>query len=210
VNIAARGSNGTPAIPTSRYSIHDNLVDSIAKLGGDGIAMQSLQDVVDIQWRHNTFLNGLQGSGSNSCISFDGAPGVRSVWDSNICGHGDYGVKGANASDGVTSLNAFAPGAMFTNNAIVLGAGQQCGTYPATTSCTSTLPASGTSGRGADLAKVTAATAGVVLPGAMAIARSIARPAQLKYQRPAPRAACQSAATRPLDAAKCDVPLRVQ
>lgn len=198
-NISALGSNGTPAIPAARMSIHGNVVDSVGKFGGDGIAIQNLGGTADIQYRANTFLNGLQGFGSNQALSFDGGPAIRLVVDSNVIGHGTYGVKGSGTGDGVSTLTKWAPGALFTNNAIVAG----CGTYPATNSCPSSAPT-----LSSELAKLNAAIAGVVVVDPLSLRPKAIPRGALRIQRPAPKPECQSAAKNPLVAAKCDVPLK--
>jgi hypothetical protein len=64
------------ARPPSRRALRDprEPPDSIARFGGDGIAIQNLGGTTDIQYRANTFLNGLEGFYSNQALSFDGSP----------------------------------------------------------------------------------------------------------------------------------------
>jgi hypothetical protein len=202
-NISGRGTAGPVTNASSRFSIHDNLIDSVGKHGGDGIAIQSLNDVTDSRYERNTFRNGLQGSYSNQAISFDGTPAVRFHADSNVIGHGAYGVKGAGQGDGVTTLNAFAPGASFTYNAIVGG----CGSYPATNTCPTTL--SGVmAGIGANLARITTMTAGVVVTDPAMLRPRVPRASETGWR--ASPDVCHRAGASPLAAAKCDVPLKRQ
>lgn len=205
-NISGRGTAGPTTYPSSRFSIHHNYVDDLAKNGGDGIAVQSLNDVTDEVYRSNTFLNGLQGFPSNMAISLDGTPAVRPIIDSTIFGHGAYGVKGSGGGDGISSLNLFMPGVKFTNNAIVSPpSGGACTNYPATTVC----PGS-TSGllMGVSLSFIQSKTAGVVVLDPLSLRRSAPRRGQLKYGIPTTDPKCHQAAKYPLDALKCDVPLK--
>jgi hypothetical protein len=81
---------------------------------------------------HNTFINS---GASQAAVSMDG-PGLGAVR------HGrehplsrDYGLFGSGSSDGISSLNIYAPGYEFLNNAIIDGArrGAAARRYPATT-----------------------------------------------------------------------------
>jgi hypothetical protein len=204
-NISGRGTAGVTALPSSRFSIHDNYVDSLAKYGGQGIAMQSLNDINKENYTRNTFMNGLQGLPSNQAISFDGPAAVEAVWDGNIMGRGTYGVKGSGTADGMSTLNTYAPGSIFNRNAIVGGGG--CTQYPAGNSCPSTAPAS-TSTTGADVTLLNQLTATVVVTDTLSRRRSTPRQSQLKYKyHPSPER-CHTINHGALENLKCDVPLK--
>ena len=160
VNVAGHGTAGAVLFPVARLSIHDNLFDQIGYYGGTGVAIQLLNDVRDPQLRRNTFLNGVGGLASVKGMSFDQLPTQRLVMDANVLGHGQYGIKGSGTGDGIGTLDVFAPGYVFTGNAIVGGGG--CTQYPATTTCPSTPPAPSAT-LGHDAAKLDAMTAGVVV-----------------------------------------------
>ena len=147
------------AVPAARITITDNIVEPFNGLG-DGIPVQLLSGTVDVVVAHNSF-----GSTGNMAVSFDGSAGTRTVIHSNILPHGWYGVKGSGSATGTASLNVYAPGGVFSYDAMV---GGNCAYYPSTTLCPSTVPTSpgpGYDGRaiGADRTKVTAATAKTIV-----------------------------------------------
>lgn len=165
INLAANPQGG---IPATRFYFTDNVWQTLctAPFSGDGIPTQLLQALSDVIIEHQTW--------ANSCLNtmtFDGGQTARLVYRSNIVPHGQYGVKGANASDGTSSLNMWAPGAVFTADAIV--GGGSCTQYPAGNICPASIPSApplGADGRpmGADLAKIAAITAGVDVPSGLA------------------------------------------
>jgi hypothetical protein len=115
-----------------------------------GTCFQYLGPLSDIVILHNT----CQGAGS-AVVVFDASANVpRAVLSGNVLQHGNYGVKGANAQEGTTSITKYLPGGLFESN-IVYPA--QCSLYPAGTLCAlpSVLPL-GSDGTaiGADATKV--------------------------------------------------------
>lgn len=120
-NIAANPS-GAPAVPAARFVITDNIMENVgnAPYTGDGRPFQFLGGLADMVVMHNTIVSA---SGGNSAIiSFGQLPTVqRLVVHSNVLHHGSYGVKGAGFGEGTATLNAYASGALFTNNAIANG-----------------------------------------------------------------------------------------
>ena len=115
-------------------------------------------------------------------------------------GHGNYGVKGAGTSDGSATLNKYAPGAIFTQNAIV--GGGSCTQYPAGNTCPTTMSGATV---GADMAKVLAATRGAVVVDALSARRRVPRPGELTTPwKPSPPE-CQKIGTVP---AYCDRPIQ--
>jgi hypothetical protein len=160
-NIAAN-PGWAPAVPAARISIYDNTIDNLGNglWGGQGIPLQMLGATQDVIFAHNSWSNA-----GNQAISFDGQPSTRTVIHSNIIPSGIYGVHGSGTGTGVSALNTYAPGSLFAYDMIV---GGDCASYPATTQCPSNIPSSpglGYDGRpiGADVAKVNAATAGVIV-----------------------------------------------
>ena len=109
---------------------------------------------------HNSFSNA-----GNQAVSFDVAPTTRTVVHSNILPSGGYGVKGSGTGTGTSTINTYMPGGVFAYVAMI---GADCSQYPATTVCPSSIPSSpglGYDGRtiGPDVAKVNAATTGVIV-----------------------------------------------
>lgn len=161
VNLAANPQGG---IPATRFFFTDNSFDgcNVAPFKGDGITRQYLGNLSDVIFEHNTFSNC---NVTATSVSFDGGQVARLVDRSNIFPHGPYGVKGSGTADGSGTLAAYAPGAVFTFNAIFAGGGN-CSQYPATNVCPLTAPATpglGADGRpiGADMARIAQMTAGV-------------------------------------------------
>jgi hypothetical protein len=170
--ISGTGSNPNAVIIAARITITDNVVDGInagaVSQGGEGKLFTLLGGVQDLIVAHNTFNN--VGS-QNSFITFgDPNSAVRLAVHSNIGWRGEYGVKGTSMSSGTPSLTLAAPGALFSHNLLLATSWSypySC-TYPATTTCATSLPATLPSGWdarviGADTAAVTAATAGAVV-----------------------------------------------
>ena len=125
-NLAGNPS-GAPAVPAARFVITDNIVENVGTgmYGGDGRTFQ-LTGVSDVVLMHNTVVSA---SGSNPAAIYFGSGGnSRVVVHSNVLHYGYAGVKGDGTTDGTASLNAYASGALYTNNAMVYGGGAS--TYP--------------------------------------------------------------------------------
>jgi hypothetical protein len=175
LNVSGHGSNSTPVIVSSRFTIYQNVIRNVntTDCNATGIAVQVLSEMTDLNLAQNTILN--SGS-SNTLITFDGTPTVRLVVRNNVGYHGSYGVKGAGTNDGATTLAKFAPGSVFTGNAIINGG--NCTQYPAGNTCPTTVP----SAPGADVAAVQARVANVVVADPSLLRPRVARPDQLKYK----------------------------
>jgi uncharacterized protein YjdB len=161
INIAANPSTNA-AVPAARISIYDNTIDNLgnAPYIGDGVPLQILGATSDVLVAHNSWSNA-----GNQAISFDGGATTRTVIHSNIIPSGLYGVKGSGMASGMSTLNYYTPGGVFSYDVIP---GTDCAYYPATTSCPSSIPSSpglGYDARaiGADMSKVNAATSGVIV-----------------------------------------------
>jgi hypothetical protein len=111
-----------------RILIRDNLFEDIdqKKWKGDGRLFQLLNGAQEVTIDHNTVV----GNNINMMIMFDGAPTLKFVYRNNIALHGESGVLGSGKGIGTSSLNYYAPGAVFTNNVLVGGAAK-AGAYPA-------------------------------------------------------------------------------
>lgn len=161
-NVAANPGY-SPAVPAARIAIHDNIIENlgISPYTGQGIPLQVLGAVADLLVAHNSFTNA-----GNQAISFDVAPTIRAAIHSNIIPSGGYGVKGSGTGTGTSTITTYMPGGVFAYDAMI---GATCSQYPATTICPTSFPTSspglGYDGRaiGPDVAKVNAATAGVIV-----------------------------------------------
>ena len=127
-NIAANPAT-YPAVPAARFVITDNVVDNvnIGPYTAEGRLFQLLAGLSDVVLMHNTMVSA--NGGSASTMVFDTPATTRLVIHSNILHHGGYGVKGSSTTEGTLSLAKFAPGYLYSNNAMIAG-GTASG-YPA-------------------------------------------------------------------------------
>ena len=127
-NIAARGSTA-PAVPAARFVVTDNVIENVGvgQFLGDGRTFQLLPGLSDVVLMHNTVVSG--GGFNPASIYLAGGGISRLVVHSNVLHHGKAGVKGDSRSEGISSLNTYAPGALYTNNAMAYGGATT--TYPA-------------------------------------------------------------------------------
>jgi len=130
-NLSGLGSSPAKVVPAARFTISNNIVEgvNVGPFAGDGIVFQILNGLADAIITHNTVLN--QRS-PQSTVVFDGPPLQRLVMHSNVFFHGVYGVHGGGGGIGNTSLQRYAPNAVFRRNAIV---GANCADYPPSTIC---------------------------------------------------------------------------
>jgi Right handed beta helix region len=127
-NIAANPAT-YPAVSAARFVITDNVVDNV-NVGpyiAEGRLFQFLAGLSDVVVMHNTMASA--NGGSSGTVVFDVPSTARLVMHSNILHHGVYGVKGSSTTEGTISLAKFAPGYLYTNNAMIAG-GTASG-YPA-------------------------------------------------------------------------------
>jgi hypothetical protein len=163
--ISIAGDVQGPSLITSRITMQDNLIDSlnVGTFTADGVPLMLLEKATDVSISHLTATNA--GGGGMNAILFDGAPTVRLAVSASVLQRNAYGIKGSGTSDGIGTLDVYAPGAYFVSNAII---GGNCGSYPATTICPSsmltTFPLAG-DGKliGADLLRIANLTRGAVV-----------------------------------------------
>lgn len=145
LNIAAHpGSN--PSGTSTRFTIYDNVWQNLSTVANQGICFQILDNVVDMALMHNTCSNA-----TLKAVSFDGAPGVRTVFDNMFMYSGQYGVHGSGAGVGTGTINKWVigGGGIWNRNVVVTTDG--CGSYAGTsTTCSAPFPP----GVGADTSKV--------------------------------------------------------
>ncbi|MCW5977378.1 MAG: DUF2341 domain-containing protein [Bryobacteraceae bacterium] len=127
VNILGKDYNGSLQGITRRITFRDNVFDDIDNKNwpGEGRMVQLLTAPEDITFEHNTFNSGAL----HSAIMFDGQPTVRFVFRNNLMFHGTNGVFGSGKAIGTGTLNYYAPGYVFTKNAL-WGAASKAGAYP--------------------------------------------------------------------------------
>ena len=179
LNMLASDSPNTSQ-PLQRAVVHDNLFDDInpATWGGQGRAYQFVNGQgggISVKVDHNTTT-----TDDNAALTVGDSPGygMGFVFTNNIVPHGSYGFFGSSQSEGTSSLAYYLQSYTATNNAIV--AGGTPSKYPAgnffpstmgdvgfasdwSLTATSMYRGAGTDGKdlGADIAVLTAATAGV-------------------------------------------------
>jgi hypothetical protein len=171
-----------PATHAARFLVEHNLIDGVNVPGfaGTGRTFSLFQDVADVTIRHNTVPQT-----TNSAITFDGLPGQpaqRLVVRDNLMAGGAYGLIGSGTGIGTLTLERWAPGAVFLGNVLTTdypsefppgnfypvppaGVGfvsLSDGDYRLAPTSPYRGKASDGTDPGADLAALTAATAGVV------------------------------------------------
>jgi hypothetical protein len=164
-NLAAHPET-SPVVPAARFTIHDNVADSVnvAQYNGSGNELQVLGDVADLIFAHNA----ITAPSGNSATMFDGYPNTRFVLHSNVQSTGAYCYFGSSKGGGAGALAFYAPAGLIANNVLVGspsgGCGQSIPTNLQLATWPTTLPI-GYDGRvvGPDLVKVTDATMGAVV-----------------------------------------------
>jgi len=138
-NIAGNPAT-TPAVPAARFVITDNVIENVGSSPyvGEGRTFQLLGGgLSDVVVMHNTVTSG---GGTNPTTVYFGSSGNNKlVMHSNILMHGNYGLKGDATGEGTASLQTFAAGYLFTNNAMVSGG--TATSYPANNYFPATLTA---------------------------------------------------------------------
>lgn len=106
------------AVSASRIAIDGNVLKNIGD-ADNGRLFQltgyggSLKDV-SITNNH-----ALLGGSTGQTIAFDGLPTENLVFSGNVVSNGDYGIKGSGTPTGASTLDAYAPGAVFTGNTLL-------------------------------------------------------------------------------------------
>jgi hypothetical protein len=179
-NIVRNSANGVdiaampdgPCQPARRILLENNLFTDIGGnmflvLGHSGMVLDGVQII------HNTAVHG---ASANSFLYFDGGLLTHFAARDNIGTLGTYGILGSGSGIGVASLVQYAPSGYAVSGNLLLGNTNDA-TYPSGNSFAASVsaahfvnPSSGNyaiasgpySGFGADMAAITAATAGVV------------------------------------------------
>lgn len=179
LNMLASDSPNTSE-PLQRAVVHDNLFDDIdpAMWGGQGRAYQFVNGQgggLSVKVDHNTTT-----TDANAALTLGDTPGYGTgfVFTNNIVPHGNYGWFGSGQSEGTAALSYYLSSYTATKNAIVSGGSP--GAYPSgnffpataadvgfapdwSLTAASPYKGAGSDGKdlGADIAALTAATAGV-------------------------------------------------
>jgi hypothetical protein len=177
-------TSGYVSIPTQRMSITDNLVYGINQPGfeGNGRGFQiggGVASLMDLTIVHNTVIGS-----TATAFTLTGNASQRLTITDNILSGGYYGIIGDGTGVGTPALDAFAPGATFSRNVLVLPS-DYVSQFPSGNSYPASLAAIGfvnssssdyhlspaspfkaSTGRdpGADIDAVQTAVSGVVLP----------------------------------------------
>ncbi|MEP6834452.1 MAG: hypothetical protein ABJB74_13735 [Gemmatimonas sp.] len=155
VNVLARLNHDGKVLVngTERVLFINNWFDNVGRdpITGDGnLIVQALTDLVDFTFTENTIT--LLAGRAEKLVSFDGGPvQIRTTITENIFPAAQYGVTGRGTVGGTPTLNANMPGGVFQQNVMP---GQDPAPFPA--------GAISRTARGANIAAVNAATAGVV------------------------------------------------
>ncbi len=129
INLAGNDDSG-PSGGSKRIVMTNNLLEDVnrATYGGDGRGFQVTTPQMateGLEIAHNT----VPLVGNAFLVMGDTVPVASNfVFRDNLVAHGDYGAFGSGQGEGTNALMFFAPGAIFTNNAIF--AGGTAGSYP--------------------------------------------------------------------------------
>jgi hypothetical protein len=104
-----------------RILIANNLFEDVGGPWGSGILLQMDNGSLDVTFTHNTALQ------TGTLVYGDGKPDLGFIYTDNIAFQNQYGMIGTNHAPGLSSINAFFPGAALRRNAIV---GANSSQYP--------------------------------------------------------------------------------
>lgn len=138
-----------------RILIRNNLWDDIdgAAWGATHGRWFQINETADVTVDHNTVIH----SGpAAAVITVYALPSQSFVYTNNISRHNEYGVKGDSQNSGTSTINAYFPGAVFTNNIL---AGGNAAIYPAGNFFPADLNAVGFTNMGAGDYSLTTASA---------------------------------------------------
>ena len=179
--MAIAGMQGATQRVSSRYYIHDNILEKIntGVFQGHGKMFQIVDGPADLLIEHNT----LTSSSAYMAIGFSGNPVARFTFRNNVISRGQYGIKGDGTVEGTGTLTQYTPGMLWEQNVLLGSSGNS---YPSgtlwstdtaigftnvsgsnyTLQSSSPVKGVGSDGRdpGADVAQVLSATAGAIVP----------------------------------------------
>jgi hypothetical protein len=114
---------------SARLTFQHNIIDHVNSGGytGDGILVQLLGKIADLTFDHNTIVS--TGGAIKQALGMNGPAYPRFRFTNNLLTRGQYGLFGS--GEGVSTLRAKAPGAIWTNN-VLIGRRPQA-PYPPTT-----------------------------------------------------------------------------
>jgi hypothetical protein len=130
INLAGDDDSG-PSGGSKRVVMTNNLLEDInrATFGGDGRIFQVITSKIGaegLEIAHNT----ASIAGNSFLVMGDTVPVASNfIFRDNLVPRGDYGAFGSGQGEGTNALTFFAPGAIFTNNAIF--GGGTASSYPA-------------------------------------------------------------------------------
>lgn len=104
-----------------RILIANNLFEDVGGPWGSGNLLQMDNGSADVTFTHNTALQ------TGTLVYGDGKPDTGFIYTDNIAFQNQYGMIGTNHAPGLSSINAFFPGAALKRNAIV---GADSSLYP--------------------------------------------------------------------------------
>lgn len=120
VNILGQDDDHTSQ-QAQRILIANNLFEDVGGPWGSGNLLQMDNGSADVTFTHNTALQ------TGTLVYGDGKPDSGFTYTDNIAFQNQYGVIGTDHAPGLSSINAFFPGAALKRNAIV---GASSSSYP--------------------------------------------------------------------------------
>lgn len=115
INLA--GIQEGPAQPSARFTLYHNWIDSLGyRAKAEGHPFQILGNagtLTDVTIAYTTVTPAPWG-----LVFYDGGPTARQAWQSNVLYCGGYGAKGSGTAQGASTLTTYAPGVVWTNNAL--------------------------------------------------------------------------------------------
>jgi hypothetical protein len=120
VNILGQDDDHTSQ-QAQRILIANNLFEDVGGPWGSGNLLQMDNGSADVTFTHNTALQ------TGTLVYGDGKPDSGFIYTDNIAFQNQYGVIGTDHAPGLSSINAFFPGASLRRNAIV---GASSSLYP--------------------------------------------------------------------------------
>ena len=110
----------------SNVTFRNNLIEDAGPQWGATVSLFAVLNSPNTVIENNTAGLNVQ---TLSQLASDGVPSAGLVFRANILPHGLYGVKGSGTATGLGTLNAYFPGAVFSNN-VMYGAVVNPASYP--------------------------------------------------------------------------------